>query len=185
MSIDFLNILTGTIMITSGRKFFWLFVGCIGFAIGLQYVPFYWDVSSQTLLIVFSIITGIIGALLAVLFQKLAIGLAGFIGGGYIAIYLLDILGLDMEKYFFLPYIVGGTIGAMLLFFIFDWALIIVSSFTGAMLIVQTVNLDQDIELWLLIALFAFGILIQTFLFLRARSASKRPKAVSKNYHSE
>ena len=172
-------------MITSGRKFFWLFVGCIGFAIGLQYAPLYWDVSSQTLLIALSLITGVIGALLAVLFQKLAIGLAGFVGGGYIAIHLLEIIGLNSEKYFIIPYIIGGIIGAMLLFFIFDWALIIVSSFTGAMLIVQTVTLDQRIEFWLLISLFAFGILIQTFLFLRARSAIKKPKADSKDNHAQ
>ena len=177
LSIHTLNILAGLVMITSGRRFFWLYVGCIGFAIGLQYAPLYWNVPSRTLLVILALITGLIGALLAVLLQKVAIALAGFVGGGYIAIHLLEIIGLNAEKYFMIPFIIGGIIGAMLLFLIFDWALIIVSSFTGAMLIVQSLKFDKQLEFWLIIALFALGVLFQGFLFLKARSASKGPKA--------
>jgi hypothetical protein len=176
LAIFILNLLVGAILLTAGRHFFWLFVGCIGFAAGLQYAPGLWDITSPVLLILLSIVTGIVGALLAVVFQKIAIGLAGFAGGGFMAVNLLRFMDLESETLFWLSYIVGGIIGATLLFMVFEWALIIVSSFAGAMVITQTVNLNPRMTPWGLISLFVFGIVVQTFLFLRARNATKQRK---------
>lgn len=184
MSIVIINILIGGVLLTLGRNFFWLFVGCIGFAIGLQYTPLLWNVKSPMISIVLSAITGIIGAVLAVVLQKIAVALAGFAGGAYITINLLNFTGLAWENLFWLPYLIGGIIGAIVLFIIFDWALIVVSSFAGAMLIVQTADLTPRINFWLLCILFLIGILIQTMLFLKARSAEKGPMADSKDDHN-
>ena len=173
LAIFILNLLVGAVLLTAGRQFFWLFIGCIGFAAGLQYAPGLWDITSPLLLILLSIVTGIVGALIAVVFQKIAIGLAGFAGGGFMAVNLLRYLNLESDTLVWLSYIVGGIIGAILLFMVFEWALIIVSAFTGAMVIIQTVDLNPRITPWLLFALFVFGILIQTLLFLRARAAKK------------
>ena len=176
LAIFILNLLVGAVLLTAGRQFFWLFIGCIGFAAGLQYAPGLWDITSPLLLILLSIVTGIVGALLAVVFQKIALGLAGFAGGGFMAVNLLRYLNLESDTLVWLSYIVGGIIGAILLFMVFEWALIIVSAFTGAMVIIQTVDLNPRITPWLLFALFVFGILIQTFLFLRARASTKQNK---------
>ena len=176
LSIFILNLLVGVVLLIAGRQFFWLFVGCIGFAAGLQYVPGLWDITSPLLLILLSIVTGIVGALIAVVFQKIAISLAGFAGGGFMAVNLLRFLNLESDTLVWLSYIVGGIIGAILLFMVFEWALIIVSAFAGAMVIIQTVNLNPRITPWALISLFVFGIIIQTFLFLRARTAIKQRK---------
>jgi hypothetical protein len=173
MSIFILNILVGAVLLIVGRQFFWLFVGSIGFAAGLQYAPGLWGITSPMLLILISLFTGIVGALLAVVFQKIAIGLAGFAGGGFMAVNLLRFLNLESDTLLWFSYIFGGIIGAILLFMVFEWALIIVSAFAGAMVIIQTVNLNPRITPWLLFALFVFGILIQTLLFLRARAAKK------------
>ncbi len=176
LSIIILNLLVGAVLLTAGRQFFWLFIGCIGFAAGLQYAPGLWDITSPLLLILLSIVTGIVGALIAVVFQKIAIGLAGFAGGGFMAVNLLRFLNLESDTLLWLSYIVGGIIGAILLFMVFEWALIIVSAFAGAMVIIQTVDLNPRITPWALISLFVFGIIIQTFLFLRARTAIKQRK---------
>ncbi len=176
LSIIILNLLVGAVLLTAGRQFFWLFIGCIGFAAGLQYAPGLWDITSPLLLILLSIVTGIVGALIAVVFQKIAIGLAGFAGGGFMAVNLLRYLNLESDTLVWLSYIVGGIIGAILLFMVFEWALIIVSAFAGAMVVIQTVDLNPRMIPWLLIALFVFGIVIQTLLFLRARAASKQTK---------
>ena len=173
LSITIINIIIGAILLTSGRQFFWLFVGCIGFAVGFHYAPQLWGVKSHLLLFFFAVLTGIIGAVLAVVFQKFAVGLAGFAAGGYIAINLLSIFGLRLGHFLWLPYIIGGVIGTLLLIWIFDWALIFVSSFAGASLIVQTVNLNPRIEFWMFLALLVCGILIQSILFLRAPSEQR------------
>lgn len=184
LSIVVVNIVIGAVLLLLGRNSFWLFVGCIGFAIGLQYAPFLLDVKTPTVLIVLSAITGIIGAGLAVIFQKIAIALAGFAGGAYITINLLNFTGLKWENLFWITYIFGGILGAIVLFMVFDWALIVVSSFAGAMLIVQTLAINPHTKVWLLGVFFILGMVIQTMLFLRARSTAQGPASQSGNNHT-
>ena len=184
MTLVVINIIIGVVLLLLGRNSFWLFVGCIGFAIGLQYAPLLWNIKSTTILIVLSAITGIVGAILAVVIQKIAIALAGFAGGAYITVNLLNFTGLEATNLFWIPYIIGGIIGAIVLFIVFDWALIVVSSFAGAMLIVQTLDLNPHTNIWVLCALFVFGMIIQTMLFLRARSSAKGPKSHPANNHA-
>jgi hypothetical protein len=160
-----ITILIGIVVLTLGRKLFWLFVGCLGFAVGFNYAPYVWQVQSTLFLLILATITGIIGALLALFFQKIAIGLAGFAGGGYIALNLLNLLGIRLEQTIWLPYLIGGIIGALLLFFIFDWALIFVSSLTGATMITQATKLSPGIELIVYVALVIAGVVIQTALY--------------------
>jgi hypothetical protein len=160
-----INIIIGIVTLTFGRKLFWLFVGCLGFAVGFYYAPYVWQVQSNLFLLALATITGIIGAVLALFFQKIAIGLAGFAGGGYIALNLINLLGIRLAQMVWLPYLIGGVIGALLLFFIFDWALIFVSSLTGATMITQAVRLSPGIELAVYMALVIAGVVIQTALY--------------------
>ena len=177
LSIVVINIIIGAFLLLLGRYSFWLFVGCIGFAVGLQYAPLLLDIKSPVILIALSALTGFVGAVLAVVVQKIAIALAGFAGGAYITTNLLKVMGLEWENLFWLLFVVGGIIGAIVLFKVFDWALIVVSSFAGAMLIVQNLDLNPRTNVWLLCVLFVLGMIIQTTLFLRARSAGKGPKS--------
>jgi Domain of unknown function (DUF4203) len=160
-----ITILIGILVLTFGRKLFWLFVGCLGFAVGFNYAPYVWPVQSTLFLLILATITGIIGAVLALFFQKIAIGLAGFAGGGYIALNLLNLFGIRLEQTIWLPYLIGGIIGALLLFCIFDWALIFVSSLTGATMITQATTLSPGVELILYVGLVITGVVIQTALY--------------------
>ncbi len=173
LPIGIINILIGIILLTFGRKLFWLFVGFIGFAVGFHYASSVWNLQSHLLLIGLAILTGIIGAVVALFFQKIAVGLAGFAAGGYIALNLINLLGVRMDQLIWLPYLIGGIIGALLLFFIFDWALIIVSSLTGAAMIIQALSLNPRLELGLYFALVIFGVVIQTVLYRKSPSLKK------------
>ena len=163
-----ITVLIGVLMLVFGRKLFWLFVGCLGFAVGFNYAPYIWQVHSNLFLLILATISGVIGAVLALFFQKLAIGLAGFAGGGYIALNLLNLFGIRIEQAVWLPYLIGGIIGALLLFFIFDWALILVSSLAGATLIIQAAKLSPGIEMAVYFVLIIAGIVIQTVLYRKA-----------------
>ena len=82
---------------------------------------------------------GILGALLAIFLQKIAIGLAGFISGGYL-IFLLDAF-LGLKDVIFWPlFIFSGLVGCVLGLILLDWALIIFSSLLGAILIVENIH---------------------------------------------
>jgi len=167
-SITVINILFGIMLLTLGRKLFWLFVGFIGFAVGFHYAASVWQLQSQLLLIGLAALTGIVGAVVAVFFQKIAVGLAGFAGGGYIALNLINLLGVRLDQLIWLPYLIGGLIGAMLMFFIFDWALIFISSLAGASMIIQALSLNPRMEFGLYLALVISGIVIQTVLYRKS-----------------
>jgi len=164
-SITVVNIVFGLLVLTLGRKLFWLFVGLIGFAVGFHYGVSVWQLQSQLLLIGIAALTGIIGAVLAVFFQKIAVGLAGFAGGGYITLNLINLLGMRLDQLAWLPYLIGGVIGMLMLFFIFDWALIFISSLAGASMITQSLSLGPGLELGLFLILVICGLVIQTLLF--------------------
>ena len=176
MPIGMINIIIGIIVLIAGRKLFWLFVGCIGFAVGFHYAPYVWNIQSQLLLVVIAILMGIIGAVLAVFFQKFAIALAGFAAGGYISISLVALLGFKFGQIIWLPYLIGGIIGALILFLVFDWALIIVSSFAGASMIIQAVSLNPRLELGVYFVLVLLGTVIQATLFLKSPSAREEKR---------
>ncbi len=164
------NFIIGISMLTLGRKLFWLFVGCMGFAVGFYYTPRIWEIHSDLILLVIAVGGGIVGAILAILFQKVAIVLAGFAAGSFIAVNLMDLLGLHLGQFIWLPHIIGGISGAVLLFFLFDWALIFLSSFSGAALVVQSIHVNPQLEKIVLVTLVVLGSFFQYKLMTSNRS---------------
>jgi hypothetical protein len=62
---------------------------------------------------------------------------------------------------FSVPYIIGGIIGAVLLFVLFDWGLIVLSSLSGASLIVHSITFQSHALPLLFAVLVIVGILVQ------------------------
>jgi len=156
-----INILIGLCLLFAGRRLFWLFVACVGFASGYHYAQQIWAVHSPVLLLILSIAVGGSGAIIAIFFQKAAIVIAGFAAGGYIVLTLIDQIIRLAAQMTWLPYVIGGIIGAITLFFIFDWALIFLSTVTGATLIAQTVAFNPWIEIVIFLALVIAGMTFQ------------------------
>ena len=151
----------GLILLSAGRRLFWLFVACVGFASGFHYAQQIWGIQSAVLVFIWSIATGAVGALVAIFFQKAAILIAGFAAGGYIVLVLFDQFAGLPSQLAWLPYMVGGIMGAIVLFFVFDWALIFLSTLTGATLIVQMLAFPPWVEIALFLALVIAGIAFQ------------------------
>ena len=86
---------------------------------------------------------------------------AGFAAGGYIVLTLFDQFAGLPSQMVWLPYIIGGIIGAIILFFVFDWALIFLSTLTGATLIVQMAAFNPWVEIALFLALVIAGMVFQ------------------------
>jgi hypothetical protein len=167
-----LNLVLGIILLLFGRKLFWLFVGVAGFLIGMDVAQRFFSGPETTRLLI-ALVIGIIGALLAVLFYKAAVAVAGFFIGGYLGVHLVQYLALHPpQSMAWVPYVVGGIIGAILILVILDWALIVLSSFAGATLIVHTVILKQFNMTLVYIGLVIVGILIQAGILLSRRNAS-------------
>ncbi|MEA1970560.1 MAG: hypothetical protein U9N37_02945, partial [Thermodesulfobacteriota bacterium] len=75
---------TGIFLLVGGRKFFWFFVGAIGFITGLTFADQILAIDSPVIILVAGIILGIIGIFIAVFMQGFAIFAGGFLAGSYI-----------------------------------------------------------------------------------------------------
>jgi hypothetical protein len=147
--------LIGVILLIAGRKLYWFFSAVAGMIAGLYLGAVVLDASSQGWQIAFAVIGAILGAILAVGLQKLAIGLVGFVAGGYGALFLWQMLGLPDGRIELLPFILGGILAAVLVAVVFEYGLIALTSWGGATLISR----ELDLSGWLGAAVF-FGLII-------------------------
>lgn len=158
---QFFSILIGVAVLTLGRKLFWLAVAVVGFIVGLSLVVRLMSDQPDWVVLVAALIAGGIGALLAILVQKVAIGVAGFVMGGYFVAWLVRFLELDSGQWTWLLLIVGGIVGALLALSLIEVALIALSTLAGAALIVQAINFSPLVTGLLFLALLVVGIVIQ------------------------
>ena len=150
--------LAGCILLVMGRKLFWLFVALVGMVSGMQAAEHYFGPQPYWVFLLIGLLAAIIGALLAIFLQKVAIGIAGLLVGGTIAAQLSGMLGLPNLA---LVNFIGGIVGAILLFWLFDWGLIILSSFVGAGLIVNALEVSSPLIEVLYLGLTIIGIAVQ------------------------
>ncbi len=163
LSIPIFSILIGVVILFFGRKLFWLCVAAIGFAAGVELAPHLVQDPSALLSLTIALLLGIIGALLALFLQKIAIAVLGFLAGGKLAGAIAAAFFVHYAQHSTIIFVIGGVIGALLLLVLFDWALIVVSSLIGAHLIVyqSTIALPQSGSIILFIGLAVVGILVQ------------------------
>lgn len=154
-------LVVGIILVTSGRKLFWLFVACIGFIIGFEYGGNLTGIKDQWIILSIAFGTGILGALLAIFLQGVAVSVAGFLIGGYAAINLLELTGYLSHEYFWVSFIIGGVIGLILMLVLFDYALIFLSSIAGAFVIVHTIYLTPPAKTLVFLILAMAGAVFQ------------------------
>jgi hypothetical protein len=172
MHVATASLVTGIILLFFGRKLFWFFVGAAGFMMGMDVANRYFTGAQSTKLVI-ALLVGIIGAVLAMLFYKAAVAIAGFLIGGYLATDLVRYLAISPpQSLTWIPYVIGGVIGAILILVLFDWALIILSSFSGATLIVHSIMLPRFNMSLVFIILVIIGILVQAGILLSSRPAN-------------
>jgi hypothetical protein len=168
-SVPIIGVLIGVAILFFGRKLFWLFVAAIGFAVGVELAAYFMRNPPLWLTLVAAVGLGILGAVLAILLQKFAIAVAGFIAGGRLASALLAAFFVDYSHYRGITFVIGGIAGALLLLVLFDWALILLSSVQGAHLIGNGIALPQTGAVILFVALVVLGVVVQGSMLRKAR----------------
>jgi hypothetical protein len=176
------RVLVGIALLILGRKAFWLFVGGVGFVLGMAVATRVVRVEPYWIALGIALIAGLLGALLALYLQQVAVGVAGFLVGGYLALNLVRTLSWDLEQLVAAPYgswlafIAGGILCAVLVGALFEWALIALSSITGAYLISQVIQVYPGTKVLLFAVLAAIGIVIQAILLRQERMVRPEPK---------
>jgi hypothetical protein len=160
-ALNLINLIVGAVLLVAGRKLFWLLVGAIGFAIGVMLATRFFNGNELTMILA-GLVLGLIFALLAVFLESIAIGIAGFLGGGYVLLTIAGMLGLDRGGIWsWVIYAIGGILGILLVAMLFKWALIIISSLVGASLVVTAFGMSAAAAGLIYLGLVIAGILIQ------------------------
>ena len=166
-SVTIVGVLIGIVILFFGRKLFWLCVAAVGFALGVEIAPHLVNEPSSVLALLVALALGVLGALLALFLQKIAIAVLGFLAGGKLASAIAAAFFVHYAQYSTIIFVVGGIIGAILLLAVFDWALIVVSSFIGAYLIQSAIVLPPIGSTIVFIGLAILGIVVQVASFRR------------------
>ncbi|MBI4845797.1 MAG: hypothetical protein HY810_04910 [Candidatus Omnitrophica bacterium] len=159
--INIVYIVLGILLLMLGRQLFWLFVAGIAFIAGLEYVSLLLPKISSNGILIISLIAAIFGLIMAFLVQRVGVRIAGFICGGYIALNIIREFGLKTGCLPWVIFLLGGIAGLILVTMLFDWALIILSSLSGAFFIISRAGFSLELSKILFVILVFIGIAVQ------------------------
>lgn len=148
----------GLVLLLMGRRLFWFFVGVAGFATGLQVASMLFGPQAFWMIWFVGFVCGVIGALLALFFQRMAIVVGGFLAGVTLALHLLPVTNTNVIVLISLAY---GITGAIALFLFFDWVLIFLSAMIGASLVVDSIGYHLPWVMIFYLLLVAIGVAVQ------------------------
>jgi hypothetical protein len=131
----------GFILLVAGHQLYWLFVGGVGFIAGglvanqLQIAQSPWE------LLTFSMATGVLGILLGFYLKKWAVALAAALSGVYIIQSITEVFGWSAGLQSWPILLAVALIFAVLVVVWFDWAVILISTLSGTVLVVRNVQI--------------------------------------------
>ncbi len=160
--MQIVNIVLGAILLFFGRTLYWVFVGIVGFLVGMALADQYLAAQSEAVQFIAALAAGIIGAMVAIFAQRIAFALGGFFAGWYIALSVAAHFGAQGDNTIWC--IIGGVIGAIVAAMVMDWAIIVLSSLAGAAAIVSGLtgmNIDANMRSILFLVLAIVGIVVQ------------------------
>lgn len=160
----------GLLLLVLGKRLFWLFVAGVGFVVVFRFASQGLNIEADWAVLLMAAVAGLVGALLAVWLQWLAVAVGGFLAGGHALVRLVELVGLHVELHPLVFFVVGGVLGAVLLLMLFNPALVLLSSVLGAALIVEVLELHGPEDF------IVFGVLVLVGVVVQARVKSpKRP----------
>lgn len=178
------QLLVGMAALLLGRQIFWVFVGAVGFFVGLFVAPIWFSQLPEWATLLASLAVGVVLAMLAILIQKPMASIAGFFAMGSFVLGIVTLItgrpafGAQADWLIWVVFIVGGLIGAIIVFVAFDWALIMFSSLVGANIIIDALReasaLPAMIATLFFIIMVAVGIWAQSRMLPRTRPAASR-----------
>jgi hypothetical protein len=139
-----------------------VFVGSIGFIAATEFAVSTMTAQPDWIIVLIGFVAGIIGAVLALIFQAGAIAVAGLLGGAYLGLVATRYLSISSQSAQTIAAIVGAVLGLVLMILLFDSALITISSILGALILADKFELGGWLFFVAAAILALLGILAQT-----------------------
>jgi hypothetical protein len=150
----------GLVLLLWGRRVFWLLVAAVGFAAGLLAAVWWLPAQPPWLGLAAGVVGGVLGAVAALVLQKLAVALAGLAVGGAAAFWGAALWGFGPGGKA-LACLAGAALAAILALALFDWALVAVSAVAGALLVLGPFDLAPGVSLAAFLVVALVGIAVQ------------------------
>lgn len=170
--MNLLTLIAGLALLTLGRKLFWVFVAALGFVAAMELASELLNTDAEWIVILIGVVAGGAGAVLAITLQRVAIGVGGFLAGGYLVLSALQLLGVDPGANAWQPFLLGGLVGAIAAYPVFEWALILISSLAGAFVVAQSFEMEGITAIALFVVALILGVAFQSELKRRASDRS-------------
>jgi hypothetical protein len=144
-----------------------VFVGGVGFILGIIYATPIYQGQPTWVMLATGLVAGLVGALFAYSLQRFAAALAGLAGGLYLGVFISNTFGWNTGITGIAIPVIGAIIGMVLIFVVFDLSLILLSSLSGAAIIIQATNYGDQLTMILFAALFFLGLIVQGVLYMQ------------------
>ncbi|MBN2561916.1 MAG: DUF4203 domain-containing protein [Phycisphaerae bacterium] len=171
-----IRIFLGLLVLLLGRRLYWIMVGVGGLLAGLEFAEQLLAGWTPVVRFMVAIGVGAVGALLAILAQRVAFALLGLFGGGFLSLLLSQSAASDGTQLTW--FVLGGLIGAIIAVLVMDWAIVVLTSLAGAAAIVTSFSMEPVLRAVVFVILVAVGIVIQSRGLDRT---SQRPDAQSES----
>jgi hypothetical protein len=151
----------GGILLFLGRELNFLFAAAMAGLIALRLtprLPLHWPNWSDY---VFIAALAMLAAVITIVRERVGYFLSGFLVG---SLFLVDYYEPGVLTLPLLPFLVGGTIGSIILGIFTEWALVIVSCLVGASFVTNIFRLSSTAEILVGSGLFIVGALTQVIL---------------------
>ena len=163
---DVFALAVGVVLLAYGRRLYWLALGAVGFFGGIWIAGRAAELDSSALGLGVSFLIGVLGAVLAVFAQRMAIGLGGFFIGGALAYWTAAWLAVPLSwqpgPWLWAAAIAGAVFGTLLAAMLFETALAILTATFGALLVAKACHVGPSFESWLFLILLCIGMLVQS-----------------------
>jgi len=163
-----LQIAVAAALLMLGRRLYWLFVAGVGFAVTMRLATEHLETPEEWVPLALAVVAGLAGALFVIFLQKLAITIAGFTSAAFFAHTVAENIGLVGSLQNVVVLLVG-VLGGIFSRTLFDWALIFLSSLTGAVFLVDAFDLEPMLALVVMMIVAIAGISIQANMLHRDR----------------
>jgi hypothetical protein len=160
----------GGILLFLGHELNFLFAGAMAALLALRLtwlLPSQWPVWADY---AFVIALGVIAAVAVLLNERAGYFISGFLAGGLL---LVEYWAPDSVTVPWLPFVIGGIIGALIIGIFTDWALILVTAAIGAAYLLNLFVLNPTLEILIGAGLFIVGALTQVVIMQSQRQAER------------
>ena len=160
----------GGILLFLGHELNFLFAGAMAALLGVRLTPLLPSQWPGWADYAFIIALGVIAAIAVLLNERVGYFISGFLAGG---LFLVEYYAPNTLSIPWLPFVIGGTIGALIIGVFTDWALILVTSAIGAYYLLNLFVVNQMLEILIGAGLFIVGALTQVVMMQSHKHAER------------